>query len=114
MNRKDYKKIEAEFNEECDKDVMETLKRENAQLKRDLEIAKLRRENRELRKQIEYNDHYTDGWTYTNDYPPYTTTPSPYTTTPTPWTWTITLCGNNLSDSDKKEIISNIKNFLAD
>ena len=109
MNRKDYKKIEEEFNEECDKDVMETLKRENAQLKRDLEIAKLRRENRELRKQIEYNDHYTDGWTYTHDYTPYTTTP---------WTpdgkTTITLCSSNLSNSDKKEIISNIKNFLAD
>lgn len=107
MNRKDYKKIEAEFNEECDKDVMETLKRENAQLKRDLEIAKLRRENRELRKQIEYNNHYTDGWTYTHDY-------TPYTTTPTPWTWTITLCSSGKKNLNGQDIVHAIEGFLAD
>ena len=88
---------------------LEQLKKENEMLKQELEISKLRKENRELRKQIDFNNHAHEG-TYTyKDYTPYTTTP---------WTpdgkTTITLCSSNLSDSDKKKIMSNIKSFLTD
>ena len=42
------------------KDLLEELKEENQRLKRELEISKLEKENKELREQIEKNRRYAE------------------------------------------------------